>query len=366
MPEVVRLKCFSCGASLSTDARSLDTGYLCPHCGSRNFSALSADEYKELLGKSLDSFDLSVHVKMGELQEKIDAALARGDEKNAVASKRELILWQIKAAPFMYKTDEQRAQAFDQMMYRWQREYLDPRGRELSRQCAKREESGDADGFAKAMFSFQMHLMEGTPHVPESFDPRETCYRVTEYALNRFNDMTPGKKEHIMASIGWKPETAKGETLRCTNCGAALPYPRPGSSKTICPYCQSEVVVGTAYDALSAFTGALTQQARVAGGNETAVETHNGNFSEGLKGEINELQEAFQGGSAETIREKMDDLREKIGEMTKSSLLSGMSVSYVFKSCPHCGSSVQVTDQDAEVTECPHCGYAKRNGEKDG
>jgi DNA-directed RNA polymerase subunit RPC12/RpoP len=362
MAEVVRLKCFSCGASLATDTRSLDTGYICPHCGSKNFRALSADEYRGLLKESLDSFDLSVHVKMGELQEKIDAALEAGDEKEAIESKRELIMWQIKAAPFMYKTDEHKAQAFDQMMYRWQREYLDPKGKTLSKQCVEREQNGDAKGFAKAMFAFQMYLMEGTPHVPESFDPTETCYRVTEYALNRFDGMTPETKSHIMASIGWKPETTKGETLRCLNCGATLSYPEPGTSKVICPYCKSEVVVGTAHDALSAFTGALTGQVQNARTTQSAQRSP----SDDLEDEIDDLKKSLQAGSAEEIQEKMDDLRKKLTESAGSQMLSAMSFSVVFKSCPHCGCSVQVADESSDVTECPHCGYKKEKGEKDG
>jgi DNA-directed RNA polymerase subunit RPC12/RpoP len=366
MAEVVRLKCFSCGASLATDERSLDTGYICPHCGSKNFSALSADEYSDLIQKSLDSFDYSVHVKMGELQEKIDSSLEKGDEKSAIKLKRELILWQIKAAPFMYKTEEHKAQAFDQMMYRWQKEYLDPKGKKLSRHCVEKEQSGDVGGFAKAMFSFQMYLMEGTPHVPESYDPKETCYRVTEYALNRFEDMTPEKKARIMASMGWKPETATEEALRCTNCGAALSYPESGSSETICPYCQSEVVVGTAYDALSAFTGTPTRPAQETKKSRATMETNSVNLTDDLKGEVKKLKEAYQGGSTEEIQKRMADLKEKIGAMKEESSFSGISFSYVFKSCPDCGSSVQVADEASDVTKCPHCGYTKGNGEKDG
>jgi DNA-directed RNA polymerase subunit RPC12/RpoP/uncharacterized protein YukE len=362
MAEVVRLKCFSCGASLATDSRSLDTGYVCPHCGSKNFSALSADEYTDLLQKSLKSFDYSIHVKMGELQEEIDSALERGDERAAITFKRELILCQIKAAPFMYKTDNHKQQAFDQMMYRWQREYLDPKGKELSRRCVEREKSGDAEGFAKAMYSFQMYLMEATPHVPESFDSRETCYRVTEYSLNRFEGMTPEKKARIMASLGWKPETTKGEALRCTTCGAALSSPELGTSSLICPYCKSEVMVGTAYDALSSFTGALTQQAK----NARSTETVSVNVSDDIKDEIADLKEAFQGGSAEEMQQKMNDLRKKLTEMTGKQTLETMSFSCMFKSCPHCGSSVQVAQEGDEVTECPHCGYQKGDEAKDG
>jgi DNA-directed RNA polymerase subunit RPC12/RpoP len=342
MAEVVRLKCFGCGASLSADSRSFDTGYICPHCGVKNFTALSAEDYQKLLQKSLDSFDYSIHVKMGELQNEIDKALEEGDEKRALEQKQELIIWQIKAAPFMYKTDTHKKQAFDQMLYRWKREYLTPRGRDLRKRCEETEKNNDGLGFAKAMFSLQMYLAEDTPHLPESYDPKDTSYRTTEYSLNRFGDLNTEEKKKIMRSLGWKPETTKGEKLRCTNCGAILEYPESGKSSIVCPYCKGEVLIGTAYDALTSFTSSVSQK------------------SSEVSQEISEEIEKLKGeGKFEDVREKIDDLKEKINKMKEEGSFKGMSFSVVFKTCPQCGGAVQVTSETDEVKSCPHCGYTK-------
>jgi rubrerythrin len=127
----------------------------------------------------------------------------------------------------------------------------------------------------------------------------------------------------------------------------------------VCPYCKGEVIVGTAYDALSSLTGALTREAQ-------NVQTMQDELSDDLKQEANDLKRAFREGSAAEIQEKMDDLRDALHEMSGTQAVSKMSISFVLKSCPHCGSSVQVSDGSCEVTECPHCGFSKGNGEKDG
>jgi ribosomal protein S27AE len=55
-------------------------------------------------------------------------------------------------------------------------------------------------------------------------------------------------------------------------------------------------------------------------------------------------------------------LTQSAGKQT----ISSMRFSIVYKSCPHCGASVQVADEHSEVTECPHCGYKREKGEKNG
>ena len=134
----------------------------------------------------------------------------------------------------------------------------------------------------------------------------------------------------------------------------------------ICPYCKSEVVVGTAYDALSKFTASFSEQAQKGQQNTGTKKTDRITLNKDVVDEVDDLKEAFQGGSAEDIKGKMDDLRETIGELAEQQSFPGLSFSYVFKSCPHCGSSVQVTDESGDVTECPHCGYVKGNGAKNG
>lgn len=84
MSEIVRLECFSCGAPLSVDFCSLDKGYICPHCGSKNYQPISFEEYLEQINKSLRSLDYSIHLEMGKLQDKIDETLHKGQGKKAL------------------------------------------------------------------------------------------------------------------------------------------------------------------------------------------------------------------------------------------------------------------------------------------
>lgn len=326
MSEIVHLECFSCGAPLSLDSRSLDNGYICPHCGSKNYQPISFEEYLEQINKSLETFDYSIHVEMGKVQDKIDEALNKGKEKEALKYKRDLIFLQIKAAPFQYNTEEQKKIAFDQMLYQWKREYLDPKGKSLKTKYEKAEKENDFYRFAKAMYEFQLHLQMGLPHISPSWDPEQIVYRVTKYSLDRFQGMTSQKKEKVMKSIGFKQETQKKNKLYCSNCGAELDMPPNGTSVITCPYCKSEIMVGTGLEGLSSLTG----------GSSSVSYTQS---------EI----------SVEEAKKKVSDFLNDMMEEDSSSLGS----SFVFKTCPKCGQTVQVDSLDSEIENCPHCDYKK-------
>jgi DNA-directed RNA polymerase subunit RPC12/RpoP len=332
MAEIVRLECFSCGAPLSVDSRALDKGYICPHCGSKNYKPISFNEYLSQIGKSLETFDYSLHVEMGKLQDKIDEALENGEEKKALSYKRDLIFLQIKAASFQYKTDEQKNIAFDQMLYQWKREYLDPKGKTLKKKYEEAEKENDIYGFAKAMYQFKLHLQQGMPHMSPSWNPEETVYRVTKYSLDRFQGMTSEKKEKVMASIGFRPETQKEGKLYCSNCGAELNMPPKGTSIVTCPYCKSEIMVGTGLEGLSSLTG----------GSSATTSTQS---------EI----------SVEEAKKKVSDfLNDMMGDDSNNKKSQLFNTSFVFKTCPQCGQAVQVNSLDSEIEHCPHCGYKKQ------